>query len=195
MNRSERAQPESSGGHLQELSRTRPILHVNSATAQTWVAIKRRIARPSQWPEANDLTKSIFSCNHHVAVRREIFRGLHRPVRPHCCNGALPKIQRCSQFKDSENATSLLFANTLVQSHRRKNQKPEGLYGGSLSREITFRVTATTPWNDNRCRTIFRNRANRVNRDVNIGEPSHSRSGVLLSPSLAETDARAIEQM
>lgn len=162
MNRSERAQPESSGAHLQELSRTRPILHVNSATAQTWVAIKRKIARPSQWPEANDLTKSIFSCNHHVAVRREIFRGLHRPVRPHCCNGALPKIQRCSQFKNSENATSPCSQTHTGSVPSEKNQKPEGLYGGSLSREITFRVTATTPWNDNRCRTIFRNRANRV---------------------------------
>lgn len=48
MNRSERAQPESSGGHLQELSRTRPILHVNSATAHTWVAIKGKLqSRPN----------------------------------------------------------------------------------------------------------------------------------------------------
>jgi hypothetical protein len=127
MNRSERAQPESSGGHLQELSRTRPILHVNSATAHTWVAIKGKLQSRPNGPRPMIWTKSIFSCNHHVAVRREIFSEASI-VHPHCCNGALQKIQRRSQFKNSENATSLC-SQTRWLSHQRKVKNPNGYMG------------------------------------------------------------------
>ena len=195
MNRSERAQPESSGGHLQELSRTRPILHVNSATAQTWVAIKRRIARPSQWPEANDLTKSIFSCNHHVAVRREIFRGLHRPVRPHCCNGALPKIQRCSQFKNFRECNFTFVRKHTGSVPSKKKSKTRRAIRGLPFKRDHFQSHRDDTLERQPLPNHFPKSCQPSNRDVNIGEPSHSRSGVLLSPSLAETDARAIEQM
>lgn len=191
MNRSERAQTESSGGHLQELSRTRPILHVNSATAHTWVAIKRKLQSRPQWPEANDLTKSIFSCNHHVAVRREIFSEASI-VRPHCCNGALPKIQRRSQFKNSENATSLLFANTLVESHRRKVKNPNGYMGAPFQERSHFQSHRDDTLERQPLPNHFPKSCQPGNKDVSIGEPSHSRSGVLLPP-LAKTDA--IEQM